>query len=430
MDIKYYLKEPKRKEETAIFARCHFGYKEETTKGKHEYKPVKIYIGVKIKPEFWNAGKNRAKETIKFPQYPEFNDKLNTTKSELKALFFDLSKKHKIVTPELFKKEWNLKNNPLPLEPEPINSFVTFAENQIKQLTGNIANGTLKNFNNSLGHIKDFIETKQKPITIDEIGFEFNYELTDYLKSVKQFAPNTIWRINKYLKYVLKYATEMGLKTRPDYMSKRFSVPVEEVETVYLNENELSKIYNVNLTSDKLQRVRDLFLISCYTGLRFSDLMRVTLENIKTVNEKYFIKIITQKTTTLVEIPLNPICTEIVNKYSGLPKGMSNQKFNDYLKEVAKKAKINTPITIEETKGNLTTKKTVLKHTLITSHAGRRSFATNAFKAGIDPITIMLITGHKTETAFLRYIRITKEENAQLLSKHDHFNKPILKRVK
>lgn len=429
MDIKYYLRDPNAKGETAIYARCHFGYKEETTKGNEKYKPVKIYIGVKINPEFWNVGKNKAKETVKFPEYPEFNNKLNTTKSELKTLYFDLSKKHRVVTPELFKQEWDLKNNPVPPEPEPINSFVTFAENQIKQLTGNIANGTLKNFNNSLGHIKDFIETKQKPITIDEIGFEFHYELIDYLKTVKQFAPNTIWRINKYLRYVLKYATETGLKTRPDYTSKRFAVPVEEVETVYLNDKEILKIYNTALTSEKLKRVRDLFLISCYTGLRFSDLMRVTPENIITVNEKSFIKINTQKTGAFVEIPLNPICTEIVNKYSGLPKGMSNQKYNDYLKEVAKKAKINTPITIEETKGNLTTQRTVLKHELITSHTGRRSFATNAFLAGIDPIKIMLITGHKTETAFLRYIRITKEENARLLSTHDHFNKPILKRV-
>lgn len=428
MDVKFYLKDPKKKDETAIFCLCHFGYKEKTLNGSQKYKPVKLYTSEKINPKYWNGEKNRARETANFPQHPEFNDTLNTIDSDLKTLFLELSKKHSVVTPELFKREWDLKNNPQPTAPAPENTFAAFAENHINKLEGNVTNGTLKSFRNSLSHIKDFINSKQKPPTIDAIGFDFHFELIEYLKTVKKFAPNTIWRINKFLRYILKYATETGIKTRPDYMSKRFSVSAQETDVIYLNDSELIRIYNTDLATDKkLQRVRDLFLIGCFTGLRFSDFNRLNPENIKIVEGKQLFKLTTQKTGEPVYIPLNPIVIEIISKYSGLPKGMSNQKFNDYLKDVAKEAKLNDLVTVEETKGNLTAQRTVFKWQLVTSHTARRSFATNAFKAGIEPIKIMLITGHKTETAFLRYIRITKEENALLLSTHEHFNRPILK---
>ena len=93
-----------------------------------------------------------------------------------------------------------------------------------------------------------------------------------------------------------------------------------------------------------------------------------------------------------------------------------------YLKEVAELANINEPILVEQTKGNLKTKQTVSKHTLISAHTARRSFATNAFIAGVPPIQIMKLTGHKTEASFMKYIKISNEENAKQLQMHSFFN--------
>jgi integrase len=101
-----------------------------------------------------------------------------------------------------------------------------------------------------------------------------------------------------------------------------------------------------------------------------------------------------------------------------LPKALTNQKFNVYIKEVAKLAKIKDLTHKAITKGGTNVSKQFEKHELVTSHTARRSFATNLYKSGFPAISIMKITGHKTETAFLKYIKVTPEEHAKLLYMH------------
>ena len=104
----------------------------------------------------------------------------------------------------------------------------------------------------------------------------------------------------------------------------------------------------------------------------------------------------------------------------------SNQKFNDYIKEVSKLAGIKEAVKVEQTKGDLTTKKSEPKYKLVTSHTARRSFATNAYLADIQTISIMGITGHKTEKAFMKYIKISQEDNARKLMYHKFFTKMVV----
>lgn len=427
MDVKFYLKRPDEKGKTAIYCLCHFGYKELTSTGKEKFKPVKIYTTLKIDPKYWDAKKNRAKETTKFAEYPEFNDSLIQIASNLNSFYLELKKKHTVVTPAMFKEEWNAIVKPETTKTDKNNSFDVFADSHIKNIEGKVRPGTLKNFRNSLGHIKDFAKSKNVSLEIDTIGFDFHFSMVEYLKTDKKFSINTIWRINKFLRYILKFATEKGITTRPDYQSKRFAIKPKEPDVIYLTETELQTIYNKELNNPKLERVRDLFLIGCYTGLRFSDFNRLNPNNIKEIDGKQFFKLTTKKTNDPVFIPLHPIVTAIIRKHKGIPKGMSNQKFNDYIKDVAELAELKELITVEETKGNLTTPVTNFKYDLVTSHTARRSFATNAFIAGVPVLSIMQITGHRTETAFMRYIRIGKEENAKLMSQHPFFNNPILK---
>lgn len=427
MDVKFYLKRPDEKGKTAIYCLCHFGYKELTSTGKEKFKPVKIYTTLKIDPKFWDAKKNKAKETSKFAEHPEFNDSLIQIASNLNSLYLELQKKHTVVTPIIFKEEWNAIVKPETIKIDTNNSFDVFAENHINSLEGNVRPGTLKSFRNSLSHIKTFAQSKNVSLDISTIGFDFHFALIEYLKTDKKFSTNTIWRINKFLRYILKYATEKGKVTRPDYQSKRFAVETHEPDVIYLSETELQTITDTVLNNPKLERVRDLFLIGCYTGLRFSDFNRLNPNNIREIDGKHYLQLTTKKTSDPVFIPLHPIVTAIISKYNGIPKGMSNQKFNEYIKDIAELAKINELITVEEIKGNLKTPVTNFKYKLISSHTARRSFATNAFKAGVPVLSIMLITGHKTESAFMRYIRIGKEENAKLMSQHPFFNKPILK---
>ena len=110
---------------------------------------------------------------------------------------------------------------------------------------------------------------------------------------------------------------------------------------------------------------------------------------------------------------------KILEKYNGeLPVSISNQKFNQYIKEVCKHAGLNSMVSKSITKGGIPRSKNYKKWELVSSHTARRSFATNLYNSGFPTISIMAVTGHKTEKAFLLYIRVTPEEHAKKLREH------------
>ncbi len=149
-------------------------------------------------------------------------------------------------------------------------------------------------------------------------------------------------------------------------------------------------------------------------GCRFSDLEKVGKTDIK----DGFITFRQQKTNAKVTIPLHPVVLEILDKYDfNLPEPISNQRFNEYIKEAAQMAGIDTPETITRTVGNALKSETYPKYQLISSHTGRRSFCTNQYKRGLPTLMIMSISGHKTEKSFLKYIKVTQTEHASMMKK-------------
>ena len=164
-----------------------------------------------------------------------------------------------------------------------------------------------------------------------------------------------------------------------------------------------------------------MFIIDCYTGLRFSDLVSLRKENINRARD--VVKITTRKTGEVVTIRLKGYVREILKKYGGtLPEPISNQKMNDYLKELGNLAEIEKDIIITQTKGCKRQSETFKKWELITTLTARRSFATNAYLLNVPSISIMKITGHRTERSFLKYIKISQEDNANKLINHPFFS--------
>ncbi|MEJ7823696.1 MAG: site-specific integrase, partial [Chitinophagaceae bacterium] len=161
--------------------------------------------------------------------------------------------------------------------------------------------------------------------------------------------------------------------------------------------------------------------VACYTGLRFSDLIQIRTENI--INEGKHIKVRTEKTGENVIVPIHKFVKAIIKKYQGgLPSAISNQKMNDYLKEIAELAGIDSVIKSSITRGGRTQTTINKKFDLVTTHTARRSFATNTYLQDMPAISIMKFTGHRTEKSFLKYIRISQEDNADKLSSHPFFN--------
>lgn len=228
------------------------------------------------------------------------------------------------------------------------------------------------------------------------------------LNSVKAFYTLFVTMMNRIKKDGYKVNNEFGIR-----------IPDEDAGMVYLNMDELKKIFDLKLRSEQAQ-IRDIFLIGCFTALRYSDYSRLTEDNF--IGGK--ITILTKKTDTQVVIPIHHIITSIIernNGYDFLKYRNSQQNFNKVIKNVCKKAGIVDKIMFERTEGFKKVKRIYKKYELVSSHTARRTGATNMYIAGIAPFRIMLLTGHKTESAFYKYIRIRKEENARDLAENPFF---------
>jgi integrase len=237
----------------------------------------------------------------------------------------------------------------------------------------------------------------------------------------KGLGTNTIGSYIKNVKVFMNEAFDRKLTTNIEYKNRRFKTIEEETESIYLTKEEIAEIYSFDLSDNKkLDNVRDMFIIGCYTGLRYSDLMLINDKNLIDKNTK--LKIKTEKTGELVIIPLHKYIREILKKHNGIPNYMiSNQKMNEYLKELGELVGIKDKVLISSTKGGVKQNQSFKKFELITVHTARRSFATNAYLMDIPSISIMKITGHRTEKAFLKYIKISQEDNANKLINHPFF---------
>lgn len=376
----------------------------------------------KIKPRFWDQKKNRAKITVNNSQDSHINKTLNTISS--KAI--DIFREHDgNISISDFKKELDISFGRIRRE-ETDGKYIPFMEFldhyiEERQKRKNAKRGTWKNLQTAANHIKKFIKEKYPGKTIDynDIDWKFRFDFEDWLyKKPREHSNNYASKQIDILKHFLIEAHDEGFHTNQIYnKKKKWNIEKEKTTKVVLSFEELEQLNNLDLSKNKrLDRVRDLFLIGAYSGLRFSDFTRIKPENIITEDGFELLEIYTQKTDTRVTIPLLPELKQLLEKYGDQPPKISNQKLNDYIKEICKIAGFDQLEPIKKTKGGKRINETKEKHELITSHTARRSFATNFYKMGFPASELMKITGHATERQFLNYINITTRENAKSIA--------------
>lgn len=270
------------------------------------------------------------------------------------------------------------------------------------------------------------LETEQKrQYEISEVNESFKNLFIDFYTK-NNYSQNYIKKQFSFLKQVCNHAKYNGLEVSPQLDKLR--IKGEKTPKIYLTLAELEQIEQTNFKSDELKATRDWLLISCYCGQRVSDFLRFTPEMIRTENGKHLIEFTQQKTDKKMTIPLHKKILDIIESNGGkFPKRLLNQKYNNYLKEVCKIAEVNEPIEGRKLINLGTEKKPVYryktdvypKYELISSHVGRRSFATNFY--GKIPTTFLIyITGHSTEAMFLNYIGKSNKDLALEVS--DYFN--------
>jgi integrase len=411
--VKYYLKAPKSDGNSLISLYFRYG----------QYQVV-VSTNSFIKGKNWDASNQKAKAGQ--PGYSNLNSNLEKWRNEIfkiyqQRIFHNLS-----ITPKDLKPEFEkvvLKHKffeELAPEQAEVVGLTAFIEKYILMSKSSKNPNTIKTYNSHLKMLKDF-QTKKFKRTIEfkDVTLDFYLDLKGFMYQKKNYNDNTQNKHTGLLKFFLNEAAERKLNNTFEYRYKSFSTARKEVESIYLNENEIDILIKLDLSANKrLEKVRDLFVVGCFTGLRYSDLTTIIAENI--TNDEKFFKIKTIKTEEYVEIPIHSQVKKIMEKYRGitpnsLPEAISNPKMNKYLKEIGELAKLDENVSYIENKGNKRIQKKANKFDLITCHTSRRSFATNEFNAGTPTNLIMAITGHRTEKAFLTYIKTTKTQKANKL---------------
>ncbi|MEI2738125.1 MAG: tyrosine-type recombinase/integrase [Chitinophagaceae bacterium] len=403
--VTFILKEPKSIEPTLVYLIFRFNGG-----------MLKYSTSQKINPKFWNPEKQRSKETRQFPEYAEFNTLLNNLESCVNDNYRKQINDKISPTPDLLRLSLD---KLLQKDTGREKDLLSFAEYLVE--TTDRKHQTKKQLRQAIRLLKEFKQESKRSLHLDSIDLDFYDLFMEFLIS-RNYGKNSIGTFIKNIKVFMNEAVDRKLTNNLQFKNRRFKTPEEPSESIYLTESEILRLYELDLSSNlRLEKVRDLFIIACYTGLRFSDLVQLRNENIN--KEGNLVRIKTQKTGELVIIPLKSYVKEILSKHNGIPpQAISNQKMNDYLKELGQLAEIKEAVLITSTKGGEQQTIVYDKWQLITTHTARRSFATNAYLKNVPTISIMKITGHRTEKSFLKYIKISQEDNANKLISHPFFS--------
>ena len=286
--------------------------------------------------------------------------------------------------------------------------------------------GYIKSHGTTINNIRHYqkLYNKDKALKFDDITMDWYYQFVQMLKENNK-AINTIGSQIKNIKTFLKHTYDKKLHQNIVYLNPDFITFKEETDHIYLTEIELDKIYTLNLLDNRrLENVRDLFILACNTGLRYSDFSKLKKSDFTPHKDFYILNVTTQKTSTKISIPLKKIVIEIMQKYNWqLPTAISNQKMNEYLKEIGKLAGIDDDVELSKTYNNQRIGNIKPKFEFITCHTARRSLATNMYLSGFDESEIMSITGHKDVKVFRNYIKADSLKKAEkmLVQKSAYF---------
>jgi len=267
-------------------------------------------------------------------------------------------------------------------------------------------------YGSTLNHLKKYFKTKQP--TFEEIDSRFYELFNDYLRGCN-LSKNTISNHWKHIKAIMRMAELYKYHSNNDYQN--FKRKREETDAICLNKNEINAIYKLNLKGT-IDVVRDYFIIGCTTGLRFSDWDKINSSIIK--NNVAYIR--SSKTGELSIIPIHKKVKAILKKYKGtLPKKLSLQKMNVHIKSIGLRAKITEDIITRRSKGFKVEETINKKYMLMSTHTARRSFATILVLEGESPYVIMKITGHKTISAFEKYVKFNELQAVNKVKDIDFF---------
>ena len=391
-------------------------------------KRIEFTTGYRIDSAKWDAAKQRVKNgcSNKLKQSAsEINASLLEYYTEIQSIFKRFEVEDVMPTPEQIKEVFNALRKPVSEEPKPkkealpcdfFQVFDDFVEDCGRQ--NNWTDSTFEKFAAVKNHLTNF----RGGLTFEFFDERGLNDYVGYLRDVKEMRNTTIGKQLSFLKWFLRWAFKKGVHQNNAYDSYKPKLKSTQKKIIFLTWDELNRLREFKIPSNKqaLERVRDVFLFQCFTGLRYSDVFNLRRSDIKGDH----IEVTTVKTSDSLIIELNNHSKAILDKYKDvafeddkvLPV-ITNQKMNDYLKELAELAGIDEPVRQTYYRGNERIDEVTPKYALLGTHAGRRTFICNALALGIPPQVVMKWTGHSDYKAMKPYIDIADDIKANAMSK-------------
>ena len=389
-------------------------------------KRIEFTTGYRIDAAKWDTDKQRVRNgcTNKLKQSAsEINASLLGYYTEVQEIFKKFEVEEIMPTPEQIKEAFNALHKPTeevkPRKSTP-NVFYKVFDEFVRDCgrQNDWTDSTYEKFAAVKNHLMNF----RDGLTFDFFDEKGLNDYVTYLRDVKEMRNTTIGKQLSFLKWFLRWAFKKGVHQNNAYDSYKPKLKSTQKKIIFLTWDELNRLREFKIPSNKqaIERVRDVFLFQCFTGLRYSDVFNLRRSDIKGDH----IEVTTVKTSDSLIIELNKHSKAILDKYKDvafednkvLPV-ITNQKMNDYLKELAELADIDEPIRQTYYKGNERIDEVTPKYALLGTHAGRRTFICNALALGIPPQVVMKWTGHSDYKAMKPYIDIADDIKANAMSK-------------
>ena len=389
-------------------------------------KQIEFTTGYRIDAAKWDFDKQRVRNgcTNKLKQSAsEINASLLGYYTEIQDIFKKFEVEEIMPTPEQIKEVFNALHKPIeevkPKKSTP-NAFYKVFDEFVRDCgrQNDWTDSTYEKFAAVKNHLMNF----RDGLTFDFFDEKGLNDYVTYLRDVKEMRNSTIGKQLSFLKWFLRWAFKKGLHQNNAYDSYKPKLKSTQKKIIFLTWEELNKLreFEIPTTKQALDRVRDVFLFQCFTGLRYSDVFNLRRSDIKGDH----IEVTTVKTSDSLIIELNKHSKAILDKYKDvafeddkvLPV-ITNQKMNDYLKELAELAGIDEPVRQTYYRGNERIDEVTPKYALLGTHAGRRTFICNALALGIPPQVVMKWTGHSDYKAMKPYIDIADDIKANAMSK-------------
>lgn len=391
-------------------------------------KRFQYYAGYRIDFEKWDADNQRVKRN-NFNKDGISSTDINSHLVKLQAIVEDIYKKAKAneFNPSLEYMRDELKKRLNEAEKPNSKGFFDYFQEFI-ELEGKAntwTKGTYTKFSTNITHLKAFEAKRRKKITFEGLDDKFFIDWFDYQIEELKHRNTYIAKNQKILNWFLKWATRKGYNKNTYFESYKPDLKgvKRNNKIIFLTWTELINLYEKPIKKKYLEQVRDVFCFCCFTGLRYSDAYNLKRSNIKTNT----IEFTTIKTDETLIIELNNYSTAILQKYADVPfqndkclPVISNQKMNEYLKELGKSAGIDSPETVVYFKGAERFEKTYKKFELLSTHVGRKTFVTNALFMNIPAEVVMAWTGHKDHKVLENYYKVVEQQRGREMNKFNN----------